>query len=100
MNLKYTSIELHGFINLDEDNNPCRETGKPKVSQEHEDHDSALCDGWNVWVRADYPFYPKDGSPEPFTSIDPLDRDFETFDEAHAYGEALEAITGLPLCLY
>jgi hypothetical protein len=96
----YTSIELHGFVNLDEDNNLCRETGKPMLGQEHEDHDSPNCDGWNVWVRADYPNYPRDGSPEPFTSIDALDRDFGTFEEAFAYGEALEAISELPLCLY
>lgn len=42
-------VALNGFINLDEDNEPCRMTGNPTHSQEY---DLEGTDGWSVTVNA------------------------------------------------
>lgn len=44
------TVMLHGFIRLDEDNNP----DPNGEDQEHADFDSDDCHGWNVWVRRDF----------------------------------------------
>lgn len=70
------TVMLHGFITLTD--------GSP----EHVDYDDPECTQWNVWVRLDYhiPFPPNF---EPFTSVDPLDRDFESYQDAVRYAVRL-----------
>lgn len=86
---------LHGFIRLDDNNNPSP-TGE---NQEHCDYDSGECDGWNVWLRRDYPNRGPDAQ-EPFDSDDTRDRDFDSFDDAYAYARGLAAEFQCELDLY
>jgi len=49
--INYT-VMLGAFIEMDEDNQFCRETGKPCVSDQYCEHDDA--DKFHVWLRRDY----------------------------------------------
>jgi len=76
------TVMMHGFHRLDENNELCRDTGKPVVSEEHTDDTP---DAWNVWARLDF------ASGEPFDS-DPIhDRDFANYYEALSFAETIAA---------
>lgn len=83
-------VMLHGFVYLDEDNEPCRDTGKECRAEEYADHDP---DAWNVWVRLDYP----DGE---IDEIGDMSRDFVSFAAALDYAEKLVAENGWELEVY
>lgn len=89
------TVMLHGLMFVDEDNNPCRETGNPVAAEEY-------CDGgedpdmWNVWIRRDYTNRPLDGScGEPFDSDPRFDRDYYTYALASLDAEALASLLGV-----
>lgn len=86
--VEYT-VMLHGFINLDCNNDPCRHSGLIMFSQEHWDYDLDGADGWNVWLRRDYPMRGTDTPQEPFDSHPDYDADFASVDAAMMYAEAL-----------
>jgi hypothetical protein len=87
----FSYVQIHGVNHLDKNNELCRETDLPKCSEEHCEADDA--DSYNVWVRRDYPN-------ESFDAVEELEGDFNTFEAAQIYGNALAEKYSLELDVY
>jgi len=88
MGILYTVMH-HAFVNLDEDNNPCSETGKPCVSQEHTNEQESRS-GVAVWLRRDYTGSDVDENDgQPFDEDETWAADFTSDEASMLYAEAL-----------